>query len=174
MTALGEWLKQLILIVMLGVFADLLLPTKAMQKYVRMVMGLAVIAAMLQPLVPLLRRDWADQAASLAMAEAGGQNQTVMQGGSTGLPSIAIGNQTLATETNQTADELLASRLQREIATRYHCHVERVQVTGDAEQDQLRVTVSTGPLRAAVQRQITAYVAKELGIATSSVVVNAV
>jgi stage III sporulation protein AF len=66
MTALGEWLKQLIMVVLLAVFADLLLPTKAMQKYVRVVMGLAVIAVILQPLTPLFSGDWAGRLADYA------------------------------------------------------------------------------------------------------------
>ncbi|MCL6445543.1 MAG: stage III sporulation protein AF [Alicyclobacillus sp.] len=74
MIALGAWLKQIILIVMLAVFTDLLLPSKSMQRYVRTVLGLAIIAAILQPIVPMLRKDWADHLAAAAIDEIGSVN----------------------------------------------------------------------------------------------------
>jgi stage III sporulation protein AF len=52
-TMLTLWIKRLILLVLLATFIDLLLPTTAYQKYVRLVMGLCILLAMLTPLLSL-------------------------------------------------------------------------------------------------------------------------
>ncbi|WCK56850.1 stage III sporulation protein AF [Aneurinibacillus sp. Ricciae_BoGa-3] len=45
------WIKRLILLVLLATFIDLLLPSNAYQKYIRLVMGLCILLAMLTPLL---------------------------------------------------------------------------------------------------------------------------
>lgn len=47
---LMDWLRQLVMIVLTAVLLDLFLPSTSSQRYVRMVMGLLIIAVMLQPL----------------------------------------------------------------------------------------------------------------------------
>jgi len=58
MVALGEWLKQLVLIVLLATFIDLLLPNKTMQRYVRTVIGLFLLMVLIGPVFRLLSSDW--------------------------------------------------------------------------------------------------------------------
>lgn len=58
MAALGEWLKQLVLIVLLATFIDLLLPNKTMQRYVRTVIGLFLLMVLIGPVFRLLSSEW--------------------------------------------------------------------------------------------------------------------
>lgn len=51
---LSSWLKQIILLVLIATFLDLLLPNNAMDRYVKLVMGLLIIMAILSPLLQLI------------------------------------------------------------------------------------------------------------------------
>ncbi|GIQ70688.1 stage III sporulation protein AF [Xylanibacillus composti] len=52
---LSEWLKEIVVIVLLAVFVDLVLPNRSMQRYVKVVLSLLILLAILSPLVELLR-----------------------------------------------------------------------------------------------------------------------
>jgi stage III sporulation protein AF len=51
MEFLSEWMRGLILIIFLAVALDMILPNNAMQRYVKLVMGLLIILLMLSPLL---------------------------------------------------------------------------------------------------------------------------
>ncbi|MDO7905170.1 stage III sporulation protein AF [Paenibacillus sp. JX-17] len=51
---LSGWLKELILIVMLAAFVDLMLPSKSMERYVKLVLSLLILLTLLTPVVKLL------------------------------------------------------------------------------------------------------------------------
>lgn len=51
MSFLGEWLKQIIIIVLFAVFIDLLLPNRAMERYVRFVVSLLILLTLIAPVV---------------------------------------------------------------------------------------------------------------------------
>ncbi|SDX99674.1 stage III sporulation protein AF [Thermoactinomyces sp. DSM 45892] len=51
---MGDWLKQIILLVLVATFLDMLLPSNAMEKYVKLVMGLLILMAILSPIFKLL------------------------------------------------------------------------------------------------------------------------
>jgi stage III sporulation protein AF len=53
---LGGWLKELILIIMLAAFAELLLPNNNMQRYARTVIGLFLLLTILSPILELFQR----------------------------------------------------------------------------------------------------------------------
>ncbi|MBO8170358.1 MAG: stage III sporulation protein AF [Bacillaceae bacterium] len=55
---LTNWLKEIIIVVLLAVFLDLLLPNTSMQRYVKMVMGLFILMTMLSPVLRLLNDDF--------------------------------------------------------------------------------------------------------------------
>lgn len=54
---ISNWLKQIILLVLIATFIDLLLPNNAMDRYVKLVMGLLIIMAILSPLLQLFHSD---------------------------------------------------------------------------------------------------------------------
>lgn len=51
---IGDWLKQIILLVLVATFLDMILPSNALEKYVKLVMGLLIILAILSPIFKLL------------------------------------------------------------------------------------------------------------------------
>ncbi|PTM58522.1 stage III sporulation protein AF [Desmospora activa] len=55
---LSDWLKQIVMLVLIATFLDLLLPNNALDRYVKLVMGLLIILAMLSPVLNLLQTDW--------------------------------------------------------------------------------------------------------------------
>lgn len=54
---LSTWLQEIILIILLAVFIDLLLPNSSMQRYVKVVISLFILLAILSPIINLLRSD---------------------------------------------------------------------------------------------------------------------
>lgn len=66
-----EWLTQVILIILLASFAELLLPSQAMQRYVRVVVSLFLLLTLLTPVFELFSRQW-DADTILAEAESAG------------------------------------------------------------------------------------------------------
>ncbi len=53
-SALSDWLKHLVVLILLAVFLDMVLPSTSMQRYARTVLGLIVMLAMLAPLQALI------------------------------------------------------------------------------------------------------------------------
>lgn len=51
---LGEWLKEIIIIVLFAVFIDLLLPNRAMERYVKFVVSLLILLTLLSPVMRIL------------------------------------------------------------------------------------------------------------------------
>jgi stage III sporulation protein AF len=58
MAWLNEWVKELILIILVAAFTDLLLPSHALQRYVRTVIGLFLLLVLLSPLYELFHYRW--------------------------------------------------------------------------------------------------------------------
>jgi stage III sporulation protein AF len=55
---LSEWLKEIILVILLATFVDLLLPNSSMQRYVKVVVSLFILLTILSPLITLLKVDF--------------------------------------------------------------------------------------------------------------------
>lgn len=51
---LSGWLKSVIMVVMFAAFIDLILPSKTMQRYVRLVLSMLIMLALLSPIISLL------------------------------------------------------------------------------------------------------------------------
>jgi stage III sporulation protein AF len=54
---LSEWLKQILAVVLLASIVDLLMPGKSFHRYMRFVLGLLILLAMLGPVLKLLKDD---------------------------------------------------------------------------------------------------------------------
>ncbi|AHV98239.1 stage III sporulation protein AF [Paenibacillus sabinae] len=61
MSWLGDWLREIIMIVLLASFVELLLPGKSMERYARLVLSLLVLLTILSPIVSLLKGDAASE-----------------------------------------------------------------------------------------------------------------
>ncbi|QWU14778.1 stage III sporulation protein AF [Paenibacillus sophorae] len=71
MSWLGGWLREIILIVLLATFVELLLPSKSMERYARLVLSLLILLTLLSPIVSLLKGNAASEL-SLAFSRADG------------------------------------------------------------------------------------------------------
>ncbi|WP_427050242.1 stage III sporulation protein AF [Paenibacillus sp. TC-CSREp1] len=54
---LSSWLQDLIMIVLLATFVDMLLPNRSMERYVKLVLSLLILLTLLSPITKLLRSD---------------------------------------------------------------------------------------------------------------------
>lgn len=54
---LGGWLREIIMVVLLAAFVELLLPSKSMERYARLVLSLLVLLTILSPIIALLKGD---------------------------------------------------------------------------------------------------------------------
>jgi len=60
---LGGWLKQIIFIILLATFIDLILPNRSMQRYVKLVISLLILITIMTPILSIFRNSFADQLA---------------------------------------------------------------------------------------------------------------
>lgn len=67
MSFIYEWVTNIILIILLATILELLLPSSAFQKYVKVVIGLLLIIAILNPLIKLFSVDLNHQLASFGL-----------------------------------------------------------------------------------------------------------
>ncbi len=151
LTALGAWLKELVMMVLLAVFADLLLPTKSMQKYVRTVLGLGIIAVIVQPVVPLLNPNWANQIAQMAVSEMADSNTTKTQGETVTASDYAT---TLQNEQQSAANHMVENQLMSVLPDQFRKSVASITVTGAAS--------GTNATRVAIVRMPGTVTSKEL------------
>lgn len=64
MSWLSQWMKEIIMIILLATFIDLLLPNRSMQRYVKLMLSLIILLTLLSPVLKLFDARLADQLAS--------------------------------------------------------------------------------------------------------------
>src|SRR5690625_3662886 len=55
---LNDWLKSIIIIILIAAFVDLILPNRSMQRYVKVVVSLFVLLTILTPIVKIIVADF--------------------------------------------------------------------------------------------------------------------
>lgn len=139
---LGDWLKQIILIILLAAFVDLLLPSQAMQRYVRTVVSLFLLLTLLTPIFELFQRDWdADKLLAEAQQQQTGGSLAATSRGGTALQSleaILADSEKLQAENVQAAKGIAEAQLAEEMKAGLEKTVEAVvadiQVSIDIDQ----------------------------------------
>lgn len=169
MTALGDWLKQMVIVVLLAVLTDFLLPTQAMQKYVRTVMSLAIIAIMLGPIVPFMKPDWADKVASVAISEFD-KGQTGVNLGSA-QTTASLYNQTLTEEESTTTNTLVQSDVEAALPPVYRPFVTSIQLS-QGTTGQSIVDVTCHSLNSLQEKQLASSIAATLQTVVSNIHVH--
>ncbi|ULL15448.1 stage III sporulation protein AF [Paenibacillus sp. H1-7] len=53
---LGNWLKSIVLVILLATFVDILLPSQTMQRYVKTVLSLFILLTLLSPLLSIFQK----------------------------------------------------------------------------------------------------------------------
>jgi stage III sporulation protein AF len=125
---LNGWIKELILIILLASFTDLLLPNHALQRYVRTVIGLFLLLVLLSPLYELFHHRWTPEKWMQAALGEPTANDTQLQPFS----EIVKQSNELKAANQKQAKQLLESQLaasmKEGIESQNHVSVERVQV----------------------------------------------
>jgi stage III sporulation protein AF len=57
MSYIGEWIKHIVLLILMATFLDLILPNSSMRKYVKLVVGFLLILLILSPILKLFSYD---------------------------------------------------------------------------------------------------------------------
>jgi stage III sporulation protein AF len=126
---LNGWIKELILIILIAAFTDLLLPNHALQRYVRSVIGLFIILVLLSPIYELFHQRWTPNLVIQAGLGEPTANEAQMQS----LSSIVKQSNELKSANQQQAKQLLEQQLavsmQEGIENQYDVSVEQMEVT---------------------------------------------
>jgi len=56
--AISAWIKNIILLVLFASFLELLLPTSSMQRFIRVIIGLFIMLAILNPVIDIIQNRW--------------------------------------------------------------------------------------------------------------------
>nr|WP_092067321.1 stage III sporulation protein AF [Dendrosporobacter quercicolus]NSL46523.1 stage III sporulation protein AF [Dendrosporobacter quercicolus DSM 1736]SDL54182.1 stage III sporulation protein AF [Dendrosporobacter quercicolus] len=59
--AVSAWIKQIILLVLFASFLELLLPSSGMQRFIRVIVGLLITLAILNPVLDVVQNNWSAQ-----------------------------------------------------------------------------------------------------------------
>lgn len=120
---LGEWLRDVVVIILVATFMDLVLPGQSMQRYVRVVIGLFILLALLAPVATLLRLE-------IRPEQLLGEAPAAQSGAS--LEEILRSGEELRAMRDQESRNLLRERaedvLKDEIEARFAVRVEEVEV----------------------------------------------
>ncbi|AEJ43617.1 stage III sporulation protein AF [Alicyclobacillus acidocaldarius] len=170
MSGLGEWLRQVVAIAFMGGIAEMMLPSGRLVRYVRMVVGVALLVALLSPILPALRGGWADSAANRASDMLFGNTATTApaQAESRAAQDYA---QALHQAEDQDAATYLAEWAEASLPEPVRSEVVKVTVEHPTSTDQMEVTVWIRPTGLADATEIRQIIASQLDIGLNQVAV---
>lgn len=87
MDALGAWIKQIILLVLFATFLELLIPNNNYKKFIKVIMGLLILLAVLQPILDFIQTPWDEKNTTEVAARNLMDNKTEIINQSTGIQS---------------------------------------------------------------------------------------
>lgn len=128
---LGGWLKEIVFVVLLAGFIDLLLPNRSFERYVRLVVSLLILLTLMSPIVKLLGGDPA-QKLHMALLRTTESLDPSKQNGS---DTSQILQQGLALRKKQEAELLqragveVGREMKQQIESKTGAQVQRVEVT---------------------------------------------
>lgn len=130
---LSSWLKEIILVVLLAAFVDLLLPNNAFQRYVKTVLGLFILLTLLSPILAVFREKWdADKLLASVETLGIGRSDSGIAGQMRSLQSIMADaerwRQSNRAEAQQLLEQQLAAELARTVQAELPAQVKRVSL----------------------------------------------
>ncbi|WP_068616928.1 stage III sporulation protein AF [Paenibacillus tuaregi] len=165
MSWLGAWLKEIIFVVLLAGFIDLLLPNRSFERYVKLVVSLLILLTLMSPLVkliggnPVLKLQTAlgqslDELDPDKMNQAGTQ-QIIQQG-------LALRKKQEA-ETLQRAGEEVGREMKQQIESKTGIQIQRVEVALAVDSQGTKQEETTGePVAAKPEiKEVHVYVSAE-------------
>lgn len=134
---LNGWLKQIILVILLATFVDLVLPNNVMQRYVKAVIGLFILLTILAPVTALFKEklDINEEVLDMELMGKGRVSisaQTVSGGQMSSLSSIVQEGGRLKAENEQKSLEFVENRMEAMVK-------EKVEQTFNQPVDQVQV-----------------------------------
>lgn len=127
---LTDWLTQIIIVVLLAVFVDLILPGSSMHRYVKLVMGLFILMTMLSPILSIISKDFSIQETLADMVDNPEMEGTQREAFERQAERLKVFQQ------NQSRDymsQYIRSRIKEQIETSYPVQVENVEVETDLQ-----------------------------------------
>ncbi|SHJ95845.1 stage III sporulation protein AF [Propionispora hippei] len=107
MEAITLWVKNIVLVVVFACFLDLLLPNNSMQRFIKVIVGLFIMLAILNPLVGFFQNKWETEAALAS--------STMTEGRQSGDVTTTINNTVVEREV--LAKEIYTKDLSKQIRT---------------------------------------------------------
>ncbi|MFB5268374.1 stage III sporulation protein AF [Paenibacillus enshidis] len=159
MSWLGEWLRHLVMIVLLAAFVDLILPSRSMERYVRLVLSLLILLTLISPIAQLLRGNPAAELRQAFLAQErneSGQQQS--------LERILAQGQQMQRKQEQTAMQYAAGEVARQMKGQIEQETgERVQLVevAFAHDEQATGEMSTGTSIASVKVKLAGQIAAD-------------
>jgi stage III sporulation protein AF len=74
--ALSAWIKHIILLILFATFLELLIPNNDYKKFIKVIMGLLLLLAVLQPVLDIVDRSWDNTAATTVTGSKIGETKT--------------------------------------------------------------------------------------------------
>lgn len=144
MTWLAEWLKEIIFVVLLAAFIDLLLPNRSMERYVKLVISLLILLTLIAPVMRLFAPDaerqlemaFMDSADSAGQQSAGTDTEEILRQGE----QMRMKREQ---EAIQWASEEAAKRMKDQIERATGQPVDRVVVRVDEAEDDAEPSISS-------------------------------
>jgi stage III sporulation protein AF len=145
---MSDWIRQIILIIFLATFIDLLLPSSSLERYVKLVMGLIIIMAILQPILQLvLNNDRWNKFNSLFSSTMSSKTYAT-------LDEIRVESEQISKvqqdEIKRKVQSSISSGISQQVSQKFHVKVVSAKVTAEFQQEQ-----------APVVKQITVVATKE-------------
>jgi stage III sporulation protein AF len=146
---LGQWLKEIVLIVLFAAFVDLLVPDNALKKYVKLTISLMILITILAPLIEWLKPNLDIREAAF----------TAMASGDAGMPPLSAvleegGKLRMEAESRATrlAEQQIAGQIRRQVGQAFPVTVVSADVRlgpgeqeGTAEIESVRLILSPRP-----------------------------
>ncbi|MFB5759519.1 stage III sporulation protein AF [Paenibacillus medicaginis] len=159
MSWLGEWLRHLVMIVLLAAFVDLILPSRSMERYVRLVLSLLILLTLISPIAQLLRGNPAAELRQAFLAQ-----ERTESGQQQSLERILAQGQQMQRKQEQTAMQYAAGEVSRQMKGQIEQETgERVQVVevAFAQDKQAAGEMSTGTSIASVKVKLAGPIAAD-------------
>ena len=131
MTWLNEWMREVIMVVLLATFIDLILPSRSMERYVKLVLSLLILLTLMQPVINLLT-DSPEVKLSAAFQNQDANAAYFTNGKETTLQQILSQAETIKsqqlTQSLQWAGEEVARQMKQQIENKTGKQVQEVKV----------------------------------------------
>jgi stage III sporulation protein AF len=128
-----DWIRQIVLIIFIATFIDLLLPSSSLERYVKLIMGLIIIVSILQPVFQLIWSEdkWSKFSALFAPAFVSDQYTSLekIQKNSTQLTQVQ------REETKKQFQDSISTWIKKQVSQKYHVKVVSAKVTADFREE---------------------------------------